>query len=101
MKTYLKLIIVGIFSITLTTAAAQSEVKTSNKGWPVSKDVQRYSNKSLATFKPIKIKSVGTPFYLQSKGVHRIKSADPAVGNLPLTGTPDWVISKPVNLISR
>jgi len=101
MKTYLKLIFAGIFAITVTAATAQTEVKSTDKGWPVSKDVQRYSNKSLATFKPIKIKSVGTPSYVQSKGVHRSKPTDSSAGNIPMTGTPDWVISKPVNLISR
>jgi hypothetical protein len=101
MKTYLKLIFVSIFSITVTAASAQSEGKSNNTGWPVSKGVQLYSNKSLATFKPIKIKSVGTPSYVQSKGVHRSKTADSSVGNIPMTGTPAWVISKPVNLISR
>jgi hypothetical protein len=101
MKSYLKIVFIAIFSITVTAVAAQTEVNSASKGWPVSKDVQRYSNKSLATFKPVKIKSVGTPSYVQSKGVHRSKSADSSVGNIPLTGTPDWVISKPVNLISR
>jgi hypothetical protein len=101
MKSYLKIIFLFIFSITMADVAAQTEVKSSNDNWPVSKDVQRYSNKSLAGYKPIKIKSIGTPSFVQSKEVHRKKSSDTASGNVRSTGTPDWVISKPVNLISR
>jgi hypothetical protein len=98
MKTYLKIALLGIFSIIMTDVAAQTNDKFTNR-WPVSKDVQRYSNKRLAAHNPIKIKSVGTPSFVQSKGVNKRKSE--VAGNMQSTGTPDWVISKPVNLINR
>ena len=91
----------GAFALTISmfTVSAQS-TKSHNTGWPVSKAVQYYSNKSLASFRPIKIKSVGTPSFVQSK---RMKSSgkESATGNIRATGSPNWVISKPVNLISR
>lgn len=81
--------------------AAQTEVKSTDKGWPVSKDVQRYSNKTLHNYKPTKIKSLGTPSFAQSKEVHRSKPSVVAARNIRSSGTPNWVISKPVNLINR
>jgi hypothetical protein len=99
MKSFLR--IMGAFALTVSmfTVSAQSP-KSNNAGWPVSKGVQYYSNKSLATFKPMKIKSVGTPSFVQSKRGHA-RGKEIAAGNIRATGTPNWVISKPVNLISR
>lgn len=99
MKSFLK--VIGAFALTVSmfTVSAQS-TKSNNPGWPVSKAVQYYSNKSLASFKPMKIKSVGTPSFVQSKRVRPDRN-EMAAGNIPSTGTPGWVISKPVNLISR
>ncbi len=98
MKSFLK--VMGAFALTISmfTVSAQS-TKSNNEGWPVSKGVHYYSNKSLASFKPMKIKSVGTPSFVQSKSVHSRGKEN--AGNIRATGTPNWVISKPVNLISR
>jgi hypothetical protein len=101
MTSYLKILFLFIFCFTLTEVVAQVEVKTSNTGWPVSKDVQRYSNRDLAHFRTTKVSSVGTPSVAQSKLVYRKKSFAPVTGNIRSEGAPDWVISKPVNLISR
>jgi len=101
MKSYIKLLLFFIFSIAMVDAAAQIKSTNNEKGWPVSKGVQRYSNKSLGDHKPIQVNSVGAPAYTQSKDVHRKKYTNKDKGNVELTGTPDWVVSKQVNLINK
>lgn len=99
MKSFLKAMGAFALSISMFTVSAQS-AKSNSPGWSVSKSVQYYSNKSLASFKPMKIKSIGTPSFVQSKRVNSRRN-EYAVGNIRSAGSPNWVISKPVNLIGR
>lgn len=99
MKLFLKVVSAVALSLIMFNVSAQST--RSDKGWPVSKGVHYYSNKSLASYKPTKIKTQGAPFFVQSKGVHAGKSAISATGNVRSTGYPTWTVSKPVNLISK
>jgi len=99
MKSIIKAIGVFAFSIIMFNVSAQSN--QSDKGWPVSKGVQYYSNKSLASYKPTKIKTQGAPSFVQSKGVHASKAKADETGNVRSTGYPSWIISKPVNRISK
>jgi len=99
MKSFLRVVSAVALSIIMFNVSAQSN--QSDKGWPVSKGVQYYSNKSLASFKPTKIKTQGAPSIVQSKGVHASKSEANETGNVRSAGYPTWIISKPVNLISK
>lgn len=99
MKSILKVISVVALSFMMFTVSAQST--KADKGWPVSKGVQYYSNKSLASYKLTKIKTQTAPSFVQSKGVHVRKSEISAAGNIRSTGYPTWIISKPVNSINR
>jgi len=99
MKSFLKVIGAVALSLIMFNVSAQST--KSDKGWPVSKGVHYYSNKSLASYKPTKIKTQGAPSFVQSKGVHASKTEGSATGNVRSTGYPTWIISKPVNLINK
>jgi hypothetical protein len=94
MKNYLKVSAVVAFVFIVSSAMAQS----TENGWPVSKDVNRYSNKSLTLHKGTKIKSVGTPVFVTSK----MQGASKAVtaGNVAST-YPMWTVSKGVNRIGK
>jgi hypothetical protein len=98
MKSILKAISIFFLSIFVINGFAQSP-NPNTKGWPLSKGVQFYSNKDLKRFKPIKIKMRGTPSFVQTK--RQASNEKPISENVPLTGSPDWIISKPVNLINK
>jgi len=100
MKSFLKVVSAFALSFIMFNVSAQSTESKAN-GWPVSKGVQYYSNKSLASFRPTKIKTQGTPSFVQSKGVHASKTQASETGNVRSTGYPNWIISKPVNLINK
>ncbi|MBL7857751.1 MAG: hypothetical protein JNM57_08680 [Cyclobacteriaceae bacterium] len=99
MKSYHKVLFAFALSFVMFNVSAQTP--SQQQGWPVSKDVQRYSNKNLATHKPARIKSVGTPVFVQSKGVHKINSNEAPVSGNMQSNFPSWIISKPVNLIRK
>jgi hypothetical protein len=95
----LHLIVFFLFGSSTLAVTATAQSKTNSPGWPVSKGVSQYSNKSLADFKPLKLEVRGTPSFVQSKRVST--KSETIEGNVKSKGTPDWVISKPVNLISK
>lgn len=94
MKNYLKISAVVAFVLFVSNAMAQS----TENGWPVSKDVNRYSNKSLATHKPTVVKTVGTPAFVTSKRQNKQKEV--TAGNV-VSSYPMWTVSKGVNRISK
>ncbi|TXH29010.1 MAG: hypothetical protein E6Q96_04300 [Cyclobacteriaceae bacterium] len=94
MKNYLKISAVVAFVFIVSSAMAQS----SENGWPVSKDVNRYSNKSLVAHKPTKLKLVGTPVFVTSK--MQSPSKEVTAGNVTST-YPMWTVSKGVNRIGK
>ncbi len=100
MKSILKVVSALALSLIMFNVSAQSTESKAN-GWPVSKGVQYYSNKSLASYKPTKIKTQGAPSFVQSKGVHASKAEADETGNVRSTGYPTWIISKPVNRINK
>ena len=99
MKSFLKVVSAVALSLIMFNVSAQTT--RFDKGWPVSKGVQHYSNKSLASYKPTKIKTQGAPSFVQSKGVHASKSGASETGNVRSNGYPTWIISKPVNTINK
>lgn len=76
---------------------SSSMAQTTESSWPVSKDVNRISNKSLSTFKATRIKSLGTPAFATSK-MQRKTETNP--GNIAST-YPMWTVSKGVNRIGK
>lgn len=91
-KSVLKLLLTGLFSLIVGLSMAQI---------PVSKDVQRYANKKRfekenQQRKPA-IRSVERPQITISKGVHRNRVGDPEKGNMISTGYPYWTVAKGVN----
>jgi hypothetical protein len=94
MKNYLKISAVAAFVLIVSTSMAQS----TDKGWPASKDVNRYSNKSLTSFKATKINSVGTPAIAKSKMQKSTSEATP--GNVA-SAYPMWAVSKGVNRVGK
>lgn len=79
-------------------------------GWVVSKDVQKVANKTQyesvdkqkSMLQPV---SVFTPSFVISKRMQTVGKAtdSPAYtkGNVPMRGTPKWVVSKGVNRINQ
>lgn len=99
MKSVIKNSLCAAFVLIAIGASAQSNPNPENNGWVVSKDVQRYSNKSLLEPTGILVKSVGTPAHVNSKMVRKRSSeSDKSPSNIKSSGTPAWVISKPVQL---
>jgi hypothetical protein len=94
MKNYLKISAVVAFVFIVSTSMAQSN----ENGWPVSKDVNRYSNKSLTSFKATNINSVGTPAIAKSKMQKSISETTP--GNVT-SAYPIWAVSKGVNRVAK
>lgn len=94
MKNYLKISAVVAFVSIVSSGMAQS----TENGWPVSKDVNRYSNKSLAAHNATSIKSVGTPAFVSSKRSTTQKHV--TTGNVT-SSYPMWAVSKGVNRISK
>jgi hypothetical protein len=94
MKNYLKVSAVVAFVFIVSSAMAQS----TENGWPVSKDVNRYSNKSLTAHKATKIKSVGTPVFVNNKMQKSTKET--TAGNVAST-YPMWAVSKAVNRVGK
>lgn len=98
MKSFIKVSLSLIVACVAFNATAQSDPKPKNTGWVVSKDVQRYSNKSLSEPTGIQVTSVGTPDHVNSKMTRKRSSQTETSKNIKSSGTPDWVISKPVQL---
>ncbi|MBX2913804.1 MAG: hypothetical protein KF856_00900 [Cyclobacteriaceae bacterium] len=94
MKNYLKISAVVAFVFIVSTSMAQS----TENGWPVSKDVNRYSNKSLASFTAANIKSVGTPAIAKSKMQKPATETTP--GNV-VSAYPMWAVGKGVNRVGK
>lgn len=94
----MKLQVIGFLLVGLSTLSVTAPAQ-STSGSPVSKGVQYYSNKSLAEFKPMKIEKRGTPSFVQSKRANA--KAEVHEGNVKSVGYPDWIISKPVNLVNK
>jgi hypothetical protein len=78
--------------------SAQSDPTPKNTSRVLSKDVQRFSNKSLSEPIGIQVTSVGTPAYVNSKMVRRSSESGKSTKNIKSSGTPAWVVSKPVQL---
>jgi len=71
--------------------------------WPVSKGVNKYSNKELSSQElaasHLTATSVNTPLVASSKGVSRVSKRMPYASqssNVASNGTPSWVVSKGV-----
>lgn len=79
-------------------------VNAQTSSWPVSKDVQRYANKSMLADENlrkshIEAKSVDFPSIVVSKRV--IRKDNVSTGNVRSTGYPMWTVSKGVNRYSN
>lgn len=99
MKLLIRISLSIVFACTLFTVSAQSDPKPKSTGWVVSKDVQRYSNKSLSEPTGVQIRSVGTPGHVNSKMARkRSLQTDATSGNVKSSGTPAWVVSKQVQV---
>ena len=101
MKSFIKVSLSLIVACVAFNATAQSDPKPKNTGWVVSKDVQRFSNKSLSEPTGIQVASVGTPAHVNSKMTRKRSSQDAVSGNVKSSGTPSWVVSKSVNTINK
>jgi hypothetical protein len=97
MKSLIKISLSIVFVCMMFAVSAQTIPQPKGQAWPVSKDVQRYSNKSLSDPAGVEVKSVGTPDHVYSK-MNRKKSVTASTGNVASTGTPAWIISKPVQM---
>ncbi|MBL7873355.1 MAG: hypothetical protein JNM78_17175 [Cyclobacteriaceae bacterium] len=96
MKSLIKISLSLVMVFMVFNVSGQSDPTPKNNGWVVSKDVQRYSNKSLSEPTGIQVTSVGTPEYVNSK--MRSSQTDAPSGNVKSSGTPAWVVSKSVQL---
>jgi hypothetical protein len=102
MKTNSKIILAGMFSLLTFSVSAQSNAVNYR---PVSKEVQKVSNKAWLTSEQLlTVASVGYPPVTISKGVqlasnHIAKESQP--GNMVSIGYPIWTISKGVHKIAR
>ena len=97
-----KISLLALFMTTLFFANGQSK---ESPAWLVSKDVQRYANKSLFEDQNlrrshIQAKSTAANWTI-SKGVHSSKSVQTVKGNVKSEGIPAWTISKGVQQIGR
>lgn len=100
MKSLIKIFLLLVVASISFNVSAQSDPTPKNNGWVVSKDVQRYSNKSLSEPTGVQVASVGTPEHVNSK-MARKSSQTTTTGNVKSSGTPAWVVSKSVNLINK
>lgn len=101
MKTLMKISVVGFFSLIAFAATAQSK---SVGGRPVSKAVQKVSNKWLSDEQLVTVASHGYPTLVLSKDVHRISnrlSKQLQEGNMISIGYPYWIIQKRVHQIAK
>jgi len=98
MKSLIRISLSVVLACTLYTVSAQSDPTPKTTGWVVSKDVQRYSNKSLAEPTGVQVRSVRTPEYVNSKMTRKRSTQTEAAGNVKSSGTPAWVISKQVQV---
>lgn len=78
--------------------------QTKNSIWPVSKDVQRYANKSMFADEDLKkshiqAKTVDFPSIVVSKRV--LRKDNVTTGNVRSTGYPMWTVSKGVNRVNN
>lgn len=90
MKT-LNIILTLVFAISILTVAAQGN----SAQRPVSKDVQKFANKSLLSEELLTVASLGYPTWAVSKDVQVLSSERPAAGeNMVSEGYPYWTISK-------
>lgn len=102
MKSLIKISLSVVLSFTLFSVSAQSDPKPKTTSWVVSKDVQRYSNKSLSEPTGVQVRSVGTPEHVYSKMTRKRSSqTDVNSGNVKSTGTPAWVVSKQVQVNNK
>jgi hypothetical protein len=99
MKSLIRISLSLVLACTMFNISAQSDPKPKNTIRVLSKDVQRYSNKSLSEPTGIQVRSVGTPAYVNSKMIRTSRTESRgSTKNITSSGTPAWVISKPVQL---
>jgi hypothetical protein len=101
MKSLIRIYLSLIITCVVFSVSAQSDPKPQNTSRVVSKDVQRYSNKGLLEPTGIQVTSVGTPEHVNSKMTRRSSKTDVTSKNIKSSGTPDWVISKPVQVKNK
>lgn len=101
MKSLIRIFLLLVVASISFNVSAQSDPTPKNNGWVVSKDVQRYSNKSLSEPTGVQVASVGTPEHVNSKMARKSSSQTATTGNIKSSGTPAWVVSKSVNLINK
>lgn len=109
MKTNNKILYSFLFALIALSSGAQNKSDysqgTRNPNWIISKDVQKFSNRNLWSGPSLTIASLGTPDWVQSKGVMKgsklkIKRTS-ETGNLVSRGYPQWIISKGVQRIRK
>lgn len=99
MKSIIRISLSLVLACAMYNVSAQSDPKPKHTSRVLSKDVQRYSNKSLSEPTGIQIRSVETSAYVNSKMVRKSNyKSSASTKNIKSSGTPDWVISKPVQL---
>ncbi len=99
MKSLVKISLSLVMVFMMLNVSGQSDPTPKNNSRVLSKDVQRYSNKSLSEPSGIQVTSVGTPEHVNSKMTR--KRSSQTEKNIKSSGTPDWVISKPVQVNNK
>lgn len=100
MKAFMKILLVGIFSVGAIVVSAQSRTG----GRPVSKAVQKVSNKWLMDEQLLTVSSRGYQTHAITKDVQLISnrlSKEPQVGNMISIGYPRWIIQKRVHKTAK
>lgn len=101
MKSLVKISLSLVMVFMMFNVSGQSDPTPKNNSRVVSKDVQRYSNKNLSEPTGIQVTSVGTPDHVNSKMTRKRSSQTKTSKNIKSSGTPDWVISKPVQVNNK
>ncbi len=108
MKTTLKIIFAVAFLVSNYLTHAQTDnSRKDNAGWPISKEVQKFSNKNWLRGKSgLTIESIGQPDIAISKRVQTIGRPVSAwssqkKGNVVSKGYSSWIISKGVQRLNR
>ncbi len=101
MKSFIRISLSLVFTCAIFSVSAQSDPKPQNTSRVVSKDVQRYSNKSLSEPSGIQVTSAAPSEHVNSKMKRRSTATETTSGNMKSTGMPARAISKSVNLINR